>query len=60
MVLSGIADAFCLGTKPPIDPFHDIERQIGYLRVEVDDEGEESDWEFDSRNAFDAFEENMD
>ena len=24
-----------------IDPFHDIERQIGYLRVEVDDESDQ-------------------
>ena len=57
---AGITDAIFLGSKPPIDQFHDIERQIGYLRVEADDEGDESDWEFDNRNAFDAFEENMD
>ena len=40
---AGITDAICLGTKPLIDPFHAIERQIGYLRVEADDEGDESD-----------------
>ena len=40
---AGITDAICLWSKPPIDPFHDIERQIGYLRVEADDEGDESD-----------------
>ena len=38
-----IADAICLGSKPPIDPFHDIERQIWYLRVEADNEGDEGD-----------------
>ena len=37
---AGITDAICLGTKPPIDPFHDIERQIEYLRVEADDESD--------------------
>ena len=41
--VAGITDAICLGSKPPIDPFHDIERQIGYLRVKADDEGDESD-----------------
>ena len=39
---AGITDAICIGSKPPIDPFHDIERQIGYLRVKADDEGDES------------------
>ena len=39
----GITDAICLRSKPPIDPFHDIERQIGYLRVKADDEGDESE-----------------
>ena len=35
---AGITDAAFLGSKPPIDPFHDIEL---YLRVEADDEGDE-------------------
>ena len=26
---AGITDAICLGSKPTIDPFHDIERKIG-------------------------------
>ena len=38
---AGKTDAICLGSKPPIDRFHDIERQIGYLLVEADDEGDE-------------------
>ena len=40
---AGITNAVCLWSKPPIDLFHDIERQIGYFRVEEDDEGDESD-----------------
>ena len=40
---AGITDAICLGSKPPIDPFHDIERQIWYVRVEADNEGDEGD-----------------
>ena len=42
---AGITDAICLGNKPPIDPFHDIESAHRYLRVEADsdDEGDESD-----------------
>ena len=40
----GITDAICVGSKPPIDPIHEIVRQTGgYLRVEADDEGDESD-----------------
>ena len=40
---AGITDTICLGSKPPIDPFNDIERQIGYLHVKADDECDKSD-----------------
>ena len=46
---AGITDAICLVSN---DPFHDIGRQIGYLGVEADDEGDESDREFNNRNTF--------
>ena len=37
---AGITDVICLGSKPPIAPFHNIERRIGYLHVEADDESD--------------------